>query len=522
MRKQTVEAQVPKFTFTQERLESDITQLAKGAGITLIGRVLARGFLMFNQIVLARLLGPEDFGLYALGWTILRIMSLIAPLGLHEGVIRYGSHYWRSDNGRFRCVLQQSLWLVTLVSVLTAGGLYLAAPWIAGMVFTKPDFGRVLREFALAIGLVAILRVAAAATRIAQRMQFSVFAEELSPSVIQLVLILLFVYLAGWRLRGAILSVTIAFAIGLGLALFFIRRLFTEALSSSSGLSVFMVGELLTFSLPASLAGVFTMLTLWVDRLMVGYFLPASDVGIYQAASQVAVLFAVILSAFNAIFSPMIAGLYHQGELDRLNRLFKVSTKWGLYVSLPLFLVLLIAPREVMSMVFGQRYENGAWPMVILAIGQLVNAGTGAVGLLLIMTGYPKRWFMIASQALLVNILLSWLLIPILGVTGAALASACAISWLFLLGLLQVKRLLSLWPYDKRYSKGLLATLVAACSLALLYRNTASINVIVQLFLMLSVAIGAFVGTFVLVGFDSEDQTLIRVMVNRLVRGDIE
>ena len=114
----------------------------------------------------------------------------------------------------------------------------------------------------------------------------------------------------------------------------------------------------MAFSLPTSLAGIFTILTLRVDRILVGRFLQASEVGVYQAATQAAMLSAVVLGAFNAIFSPMIARLYHGGQSKRLRELYKISTKWGLYVSLPLFLVIVVAPQEVMSSVFGEAYAE--------------------------------------------------------------------------------------------------------------------------------------------------------------------
>ena len=90
---------------------SDIAKLAAGASITLVGRIIGRGTHILGQIALARFLGPATFGLYALGWTILRIAGLVAPLGLEHGVIRYGSRNWRTDPSGFRGVLLQSLGL---------------------------------------------------------------------------------------------------------------------------------------------------------------------------------------------------------------------------------------------------------------------------------------------------------------------------------------------------------------------------------------------------------------------------
>jgi len=509
--KQASEGLGGRVASPQEALQSDIRRLAKGAGTALLGRIGGRGLQLISQVVLARLLGPTDFGLFALGWTVLQMSSLIAPLGLHQGVVRYGALFWRKDNGRFRSVLLQSLGVTALLATAMALALFVAAPWLAIAVFQKPGLEAVFRGFALGVALAATLRVAAAATRITQRMQFSVLAEDVMPPALLLVIASVLVGPASWGLTGAVLAAVAGFAAGTGLASLFVWRLYGREFRAVSAAS-FSVRELVAFSLPASLAGIFTMLTLRVDRLLVGYFLPASDVGIYQAASQAAMLSAMILAAFNAIFSPMIARLYHEGQLERLNELFKVSTKWGLYVSLPLFLVLIVAPREVMTVVFGEPYAAGAFPMLIMAGAQLFNAATGAVGLMLIMSGHPKRWLALSVMSLLLNIALCLALIPRLGIVGAALAVAFSVMSLFGGGLLEVRRLLGLWPYDRRYLKGFMAALG---TLALLFILRTLLEVeqnILGLSLLAASGMAGFAGLLLLLGIDGEDRDLLHMM----------
>ncbi len=492
----------------------DVANLAKGAGITLFGRISGRGTHILGQVALARLLGPETFGLYAIGWTILRIAALVAPLGLEHGVIRYGSQQWHKDPSGLKGVLWQSLGVALLSGLLFGGGLYVAAPWLAQVVFQKPGLLWAIRGFGIALIPATTLRVAAAATRISQRMQYSALAEEFTPPAAHLLLLVIIVYFLGWGLLGAVAAGVLSFALGLLLALYFIRGLFQEIFATRAKF-VFGTAELLSFSLPASLAGIFTVLITWITRLMVGYFLPASEVGIYQAASQAAMLFAIILSAFNAIFTPMIASLYHDGYLQRLNELFKVSTKWGLYVSLPLVLVLTVAPKEVLTAVFGWQYQNGAFPMTILVAGQLINVGTGAVGFLLIMTGYQNRWLLLSAGLLIISVALNILLIPRWGLLGAALGTAGSVGGLFTLGLLQVRRSLGFWPYDRRYLKGALATALSLCAL-ILFRGVISSASPLALCGLTITSLVVFGITLILLGLDAEDRLLARLLRERL------
>jgi O-antigen/teichoic acid export membrane protein len=491
----------------------EVAKLAKGAGITLAGKLTGRFVHTLGQIAIARLLGPESFGLYAIGWTLLNMIGLISPLGLDHGVIRYASRYWRTNSSKLNGVLLQSLSLAVLSGAVIGSCLYLLAPWLAERVFQKPDLTLVIRGFSPAFALLAGLRVAAATTRVSQRMQYSVYAQDLAQPVSNLLLVLVF-YLLGWRLIGAVAAGVSSFAIALFLALRYVKRLFPQAFARQNQ-STLVAGELLAFSLPATFAGIFANFTNRVDRLLVGYFRPAAEVGIYQAVSQSAILFATVMGAFNAIFSPVIAELYHKQEIRRIGELFKVSTKWGLYLSLPLFLTMSFAPRESLSVIFGPRYESGYAALVVLSVAQLVNVGTGAVGPLLVMTGHQKKWFVISGMMLAANIALNLLLVPRFGLLGAALGSVCAVVGLFSLGLYQVKRLLGIWPYDRRYFKGVLATALAVGALFLL-RAFELDSPALSLFLTATVSTGVFVAALILSGLDAEDREFIGLIRSRL------
>lgn len=445
----------------------DITRLAAGAGISLTGKLLGRGIHVLGQVLLARLLGPASFGLYAIGWTLLRVFGLIAPLGLDRAIIRFVPRYWRRDASGLRSVLLQSFRWAILSGIAVGGALFVGAPWLAERVFHKPDLTIVIRVFSLAFPLMTGLQVAAAATRATKHMKYSVYALEIGQPSANLALVLL-VVATGWGLSGAVAAAVLSFGLAFGLAAYYVKSLYPEAFRS--GLDTFPLSrELFAFSVPASLAGMSVMLSLWVDRLLVGYFRPAADVGVYQACSQVAMVFAVILSAFNTILSPYIADLYQERQLDRLRQLYRVGTRWGLYLSLLVFLVLAVASRDILSVVFGAAYSEGWKALVILASGQLAIAATGATAALMVMTGHQKRWFVLTSSALLLNTLLNVLLVPRWGNEGAATATALSMGSLSLLGVLQVRQVLHLWPYDRRYAKGILATAVSVLVVMLLH-----------------------------------------------------
>jgi O-antigen/teichoic acid export membrane protein len=493
--------------------QKDVTRLAGGAGVALGGRIAGRGVRLLLDIALARLLGPAQFGLYAIGWTITRMVTLFTPLGLDAGVIRFGAKYWRQDKPTFWDVLSKSLLFASLSGLLFGGIFYGASRWIGEGIFHSAQMTEVVKGFALVFPLATILKVAAATTRISQRMKFSVIAEDISQPAWDLVLVLAFAYLWTRSLAAAIVACIVSHGLAAALARWYAQRLFPPV-SAPSPRSTFDGKQLLAFSLPASLTGVFGVMIIWVDRLLVGYYRPSADVGIYQAASQVSIAFAIILGAMNAIFSPMTADLFHRGELRRLEEIFRISTKWGLYLSLPLFLVTFFASHEVMIALFGRPYIAGWSVLVILALGQVFNAGTGPVGMLLVMAGFQNRMFLISGTMFALSVALGIVLIPRYGMVGAATATSLAVSGLFIAAIIFAKVALGMRPYDRRYLKGLAATLVTTAAL-LLVRNVGVSPAPLKALITLVVASGVFAGTLWLAGLDAEDREFMQLLVAR-------
>ncbi|MBZ5597244.1 MAG: flippase [Acidobacteriia bacterium] len=493
--------------------DGDLNKLAAGAGVALGGKIAGRGIRLLGDIAMARLLGPLGFGLYAIGWTISRIVTLITPLGLNIGVIRYGARYWKKDAARLKGVVLQSLALSFAAGAVFTAVFYFGAPWIGSRLFDKPESTPIIRWFALAFPFMTCVTVAAAATRISHRMKFGTITEDMSQPITDLMMFVTF-YLIGWRLGGAVLACLLSFVIATVLGLQYVHRLFRDVVNPRVK-AIYPGKELLAFSLPASLTGVFGVLLIWVDRLFVGFFRPAAEVGIYSAASQLSVTFSIILGGFAAIFSPMAADLYHHGELGRLEELYRISTKWGLYLSLPPFLVTCFAPKLIMGVLFGKAYVAG-WPvLLILTFAQVINAGTGPVGYLLVMAGYQKRMFQISGSMFVVAVVLGLVLIPRYGMTGAAVATGIALSGMFILAIVLARYVLGMVPYDRRYLKGALATALAGLPLLFLrnlHIGTALITVAINTVLTCAV----FGGTLILLGLDTEDRKFIQMIQARL------
>jgi O-antigen/teichoic acid export membrane protein len=487
---------------------TDARRLARGAGITLLGRVAGRGMNLMVQVVRARMLAPAGYGAFVIGWMLFRTLSGVATLGVDNGVVRFGRYEGRADNRALRQLLGTALRIVLSSTALGAAALLLGAPLLAERTFRDPTLVPVLRVFAVCLVLAAITRVLAAGSRTTQRIQYSVISEELVQPAANLVLLVPVALLLP-NAHGAAAAATVSFLLAAMTAGAFVQQLFPRSrqLRGSRDSNV-TVGSLLRYSAPTALAIMSSTFLLWSTPLIVGYFATSGDVGVYNAAAQIALLFILVLSSFNLIFSPMIASLHARREHARIGSLYAVATRWGLYLCLPAYLVIVSGPTAIMTAVFGPEYRVGASALVVLATGQFVNAAAGAVALLLIMTGHERKWMVLTVTALIAGLMANVVLVPRLGVLGAALGTGGAVALLYMVGLIVVWRVLRLWPYQRRYLKGLLASVGTVVTL-IAARPVLHREDLLGMFVTLVAAYLSFGAGLLLAGLDAEDRELI-------------
>jgi O-antigen/teichoic acid export membrane protein len=115
-----------------------------------------------------------------------------------------------------------------------------------------------------------------------------------------------------------------------------------------------------------------------------------------------------------------------------------------------MYVVLAIFPKAALG-IFGHRYETGAACLAVLSIAMLVNLGTGNVTVVLLMGGKSSWNIVNAGAALAINVGLNLILLPRMGITGAAVAWAASIVVDNVAAVIEVRWLLGLAPFGRSY-----------------------------------------------------------------------
>jgi O-antigen/teichoic acid export membrane protein len=157
--------------------------------------------------------------------------------------------------------------------------------------------------------------------------------------------------------------------------------------------------------------------------MFLGYFETSLEVGLYNSAIPIAQLFGVSISSLGALFLPILTETYAKGQLNTLTVIYKTVTKWVFYINWPILLVMLFFSRHIIGLIFGTAYSSASLSLAILSIGFFSYTLSFAPNSLIITAKKTNIILLFSAFSLIVNVALNLILIPLLGMVGAAVAT---------------------------------------------------------------------------------------------------
>jgi O-antigen/teichoic acid export membrane protein len=485
--------------------DTRVERVARGVGVGSAGQVVGRFLGYATHASAAWMYGPAQLGFYALGITVVQVASILSQLGMDNGVVRYVAHHGAGgDTARVRGTILQSLGVTLALSLTLSVLLFAGAGALAESVFGKPFLAAMFRAFAVGLPFLTFMSMALWATQGFGTLKYAAFVGQVARPLMNLAL-LVFFYLLGVQILGAVAAYVLSMAFGAALALASLRKVFPGLLA---GKAEYQGRELSSASAPMIVANVTQYSNLWTSVVVLGVFEPVPTVGVYSAAARTAALSSLVLISFGGVFSPLAAGLYRQDRLRELGRLYADVSRWAFTGALAFFLVTALLARDVM-LFFGKEFVYG-WPvMVVISAAQLFNSSVGPTARLLAMTGRGKAVMVSTVGSAVAAVALNLMLVPHYGVAGAAAATAVALVLANGSSLYFVRRSLGFWPYGRRYAKPLLAALAAAAVTLGIRRSLPTIEGLPALLLFAPFALAVFACVLVSLGLYPSDRRFL-------------
>jgi O-antigen/teichoic acid export membrane protein len=416
----------------QNRAAQDV---AGSLFLNVTGRILQIGL----AILLARILSLKGLGLYSLvmSWmTVMLVPSLVGTPQFVQREIAVAKN--REQWTRIKSLMRWSTLTTIVVSFLIATT---ASCWVLiVMPSDSPDRLAYLLGFML-IPLTALLRLWLAQLR----GWGSVLAGQIPDAIVRRLLFGLLCLAVSVLFVPFNMSASITLAIqcaatviALGIAALLKFRYIW--IPRSAGLDP-EIWKWLRLSSRFTLLSALAILNSQIVILLVGAMLGKADTGLFSVAAKGADLLVVGYSAATMALAPRMAAFYQEPQREKLQQMITRAFRVVALVTLPAFLLFVFAGNMFLS-IFGPAFES-AWPaLIILSFGQFLSVLAGPNGTMLSMAGHERLTALGAAISVVVTVASSFVLIPSMGINGAALSAFLGmITWNFLLVFLCYKRL---------------------------------------------------------------------------------
>lgn len=483
-------------------------KISRESAIFFSGTVLTSFASYFFKIYLAHTIGAEALGLYALGMTVVGFAGVLGAVGLPQAASKFVAAYKATeDHLKLIQFISFGVCALLITNLITGIGVLRARQWISGTLYHAPALDPLMHTFILIMLLGAFTtflgQCLAGYKDVAKRTIITNFLGTPATMVLSVLFISYGNGLQGY-LAAQVLSAS--------LVLFLLLKAVWN-LTPSRGL-LFRVrpaadGQVASFSLTLFGNQGLEVLATQTDKVILGIFLTARDLGVYSVATALVAFVPIILQSTNQVFAPTIAELHAKHENVLLLRLYQVLTKWIVALTLPFGLVIIVFSVPLMRL-FGSDFAGG-WPVLaIMTLGQLVNCAVGSVGQLLLMAGQQQRMLRAQLIVVAITIPLELWLIPRHGFIGAAVVVAGANILLNLLMLRDVIHILGLSPAWKNYTRLTPATIVTIAGVGLLRLGLGPHINIALVFFALLVAYALFAACLAFTGLEDREKLVLK------------
>lgn len=488
-------------------------QLIRGATIVMIGLFIGKLISYIYTILIARI-GSEVFGLYSLGISIISFLIIISLFGLKSGIVRYISYYRvRKDEPRIKGVIKSSLKISVPLSIIFSLTLLIFSEFISNNIFHNQNLVFVLRVLAFAIPIIVITDILLSVFVAFKRIEYHVLINEVTEKLMRLILAFILIYV-GFKLEAAIFSYMFSISISFILTIYLLQKVFP--LFKNKLKAVGMRKELAIYSFPLLFSGVLISVVKWIDTIMIGFFRNASEVGIYNVALSTSYLMVLIPTAVMSLFLPLITEKYAVKNYNEIKEISKKAVRWIFIFNFSLFVLILAFSKEILELLFGQEYVFGYGSLLILMFGYLIFSLAHIHSQYLVMIKKTRLILFINIVMASLNILLNLYLIPLYGIMGGAIATSTSLIISYVLSFWFSYRYNKINPYDWRFLKPLIASLVAIFIILFIKGSIYKITIVKMIMLGVIFLIIYILILFIIRGFDKEDRAMLFLVMNKL------
>jgi O-antigen/teichoic acid export membrane protein len=415
---------------------------AKGGFHLLWGLVLSTVISAVGTIFIARLLGPENMGLYAIALAAPNLFSTFRDWGVTTAMIKYSAEYNNENNvAKIRSVFISGLVFEILVGLALSVLSLVLSQFLAGF-YGRPAIVQLIQIASLFVLTGALVNTASAAFTGMEKMHLNSIML-IVQSLVKTVLIIAFVIL-GLGTLGAVMgfSIGVIFAGTIGVLLMYVMYRSLPKSTSSKLELMKTIKIMLKYGLPVSIGAILSgFLTQFYSFIMAIFVTNNASIGNYSVALNFVVLITFFATPVTTMLFPAFSKLDAQKDKETLKNVFQYSVKYAALIVMPVTVMVMALSQPAIGTIFENRYVQAPLYLALLSVIYLFSAlGSLSTGSLINGQGYTKYNLKLTLLNVAIGFPLSFVLISQFGIIGLIVTTIIVSLPSFFLSLRFIKR----------------------------------------------------------------------------------
>lgn len=449
----------------------NLEAVARGGALSMVGALVSAVANLALTVVITHGVGRSTAGEFFALTSVFLLAEVLCRLGADVGLIYFLAR-WRAL-GRFEAMrvgLRVGMQPPLIFAVVVGASMFAVAEPLSRWVGAGTHGIGLLRLLAVGLPIVVVYDLSLAATRGWARMRPTVLIDKIARPVAQLALVAAVLFLGwksligvGWAVpyfAAAVASVAALRALPWRKAGRHEGSIGPETGTSGGDDPVHasvhatvdarpaVSREFWRFTAPRAVAAVAQLLLQRLDIVLVAALRGPVDAAIYTAATRFLVVGQFVNMALVAPAQPRLSALLASRDIEGTRELFQTTTSWLVVFVWPMYLTIAVLAPTYLR-VFGSGYADGLWVVILLCVAMMIASAVGFVDVILLMVG-KSGWNMATTvAALAIDAGLDIVLIPRIGIVGAAIGWCGAILAANLVPGLLVMRLVGIHPFSR-------------------------------------------------------------------------
>ena len=404
---------------------------AAGSFQLFVGVAVSTIIMAVGTIILARLMTPEEYGLYSIALIPSYMIILFRDWGVNSAITKYTATL-RAQNKKEHAseIIKAGILFETAVGLTLSVVLILVSGYVATTLFNRPESTPLIAVTSITILSGAILVASQSAFIGFERMELNsltTICQAIVKSVASPVLVFI-----GYSAMGAVLGYTIssiaAALIGfLILYLAILRGLKAQKppeLSPSESLK-----KMLYYGIPISISSILGGFLAQFYAFLMAIHCADAMIGNYQVATQFATILTFFTTPISTVLFPAFSkiNLQNENENELLQTVFASSVKYTAILLVPATMAMMVLSKPMISTLFGEKWTYAPFFLTLYVISNLFSIfGSLSLGSLLAGIGETKTLMELSLITLICGVPMASILIPAIGIVGLILTSISA------------------------------------------------------------------------------------------------